>query len=377
MKLPIYILAIITLVLSCKKTEVIPYERASNNTILEYRVTNAADTLFGAIDNMKNTITIYIPYYVGIDYIVPEIKIDKDAKLLDAAGNAINLDGGIEPVPFDTTGYTYTVSGSDSITRKYTLVLEIAPHPDSLKVGYLFTQAGGTEIDYNTGVERAVYGRLPVYGNFGSTSANAKFTLTNQASGKAYTNLLSIFEVTPGANYYTMLLDISADADSGYYNVAMTHQGRTAQLPPIHLIYKKPRFSNLKSTSAYAPGDTVTFAALGRTTNESQNGSIIGLERVYMKFAKSGFNYGGAYPATFPASLFGEELEMKIVSMSRTEVKVIFPDLPDGAIGSYIYSITFDYPGIGFYFDFNTSTGWGTDNMLATIGRLFTINAKK
>ncbi|WP_146217597.1 hypothetical protein [Chitinophaga sp. S165] len=376
-----YVLAtmvmIFTSVLSCKKTEVVPYERTSNNTILEYKVTNAADTLFGAIDNIRNTITLYIPYYVGIDYVVPEIVIDKDAKLLDAAGNVINLDGGIAPVPLDTTGYTYTVSGSDSTKRKYTLVLRIAPHPDSLKVGYVFTQPGSTEIDYDSSIRRAVYGRLPIYGNLGSTSANAKFTLTNRTTGQVYTDILKTYEVTPGANYYTMMLDISADADSGYYNVKMEHQGRTAQLPPIRLVYNKPKFTNLKSTSVYAPGDTVTFAVQGRNTNDTQNGSLIGLDRVYMKFVKSGFNFGGSYPATFPDDLFGQQLGMKIISSSRTEVKAVFPELPAGAIGSYIYSFTIDYPGIGFYFDFKDETGWGKDNMLATIGRIFTITAKK
>src|SRR5262249_1025628 len=158
-----------------------------------------------------------------------------------------------------------------------------------------------------------------VYGNFGSTSANAKFTLTHQTTGKVYTNILKVFEVTPGVNYYTMMLDISADADSGYYNVEVKHQGRTAKLKPLHLVYQKPKFTNLKSTSAYAPGDTVVFAVQGRSTSDAQNGVLMGLDRVYLKFAKSGFGFGGSYPATFPESLFGQELPMTIVSTSRTE----------------------------------------------------------
>lgn len=370
------LLTLITAVLSCKKTETIPFERSSNNTILEYKVSNAADTLLGAIDNIKNTITLYVPYYAGIDYVVPNIKIDKDARLLDAAGNTINLDGGIEPVPLNTTGYTYAVIGSDNIKRRYTLILAIAPYPDTLKVGYLL-KTGTTAINYDTAIQRAVYGRFPVYGNFGSTSANAQFTLTNRATGQVYTNILKTYEVIPGANYYTMTLDISPEADSGYYHVTVKHQGRTAQLQPIHLIYQKPKFTNLKSTSAYAPGDTVVFAAMGRNTNDTQNGTVLGLKRVYLKFAKSGFNFGGSYPATFPNDLFGQELEMKVVSSSRTEVKAIFPDLPAGAVGSYVYAFTLDFPGIGFYFDFADETGWGKNNMLATTGRLFTINAKK
>lgn len=362
---------------ACKKTEVVPYERIANNTIKEYRVTNAADTLFGAIDNLKNTITLYIPYYIGIEYVVPEIEIDDNARLVDATGKTINLDGGILPVPIDTTGYKYTVVGSDSSRREYTLIMHIAPHPDSLKAGYKFVAAGSTEIDYSAGIERVVYGRLPIYGNFGSTSTGAKFTLTNQATGKTYSNLLSVYDITPGAAYYTLQVDISPEADSGYYNVEMTHQGRTAKLPPIHLIYRKPKFTNLKSTSSYAAGDTVTFAAMGRSTNDALNGNIIGLERVYMKFTKSGFGFGGAYPAAFPEELWGQELEMKIISVSRSEVKVVFPDVPAGAIGAYVYSFTLDLPGIAFFFDFKDETGWGKNNMLATIGRLFTVAEKK
>lgn len=361
-------------VLSCKKTELIPYEKEANNTILEYRVTNTLDTLFGAIDNIKNTITLYVPYYMGIDHIVPDIKIDKEAKLLDATGSMINLDGGVEPVPVDTTGYAYTVMGSNNSKRVYTLILQIAPHPDTLRAGY---QVGGSGVDYTTSIQRAVYSRIPIYGNFGSTSAGAKFTLTNRATGKSYIDLLKVYQVTPGAAYYMMEVDVSAYADSGYYDVQVKHQGRTAQLPPLHLVYNKAKFTNLKSTAAYAPGDTVVFAAKGHSIYDADNTSVIGLERVYLKFAKSGFSFGGSVPAAFPDDLFGQQLEMKIVSVTRTEVKAIFPDVPAGAIGSYIYSFTLDFPGIGFYFDFNDATGWGKNNMLCTTGRLFTINAKK
>jgi hypothetical protein len=362
--------------LSCTKTELVPYERASNNTILEYKMTYAGDTLLGAIDNISNTIKLYVPYYVGVDVLVPTIKIDKDAKLLDAANNVINLDGGILPVPLDTTGYLYQVMGRDSVKRRYTLVIEIAPHPDTLKAGYLFTTPGGSIINYVTGIDKSVYGRMPIYGNFGSTSAGAKFTLTHRVSKKVYTDVLKTYEVTPGSNYYTMMVDISAYADSGYYDVEIKHQGRKAQLPPMHLVYQKPKFTNIKSTAAYAAGDTVTFSVIGLNTNNTQNGVLLGLERIYMKFVKSGFNFGGAYPATFPNDLFGKELEMRVVSSSRTEVKAIFPDVPAGAVGSYIYAFSLDFPGIGFYFDFNNETGWGKNNMLATTGRLFTINPK-
>lgn len=372
------VVAACLLLVCCKKTEVIKYDRTSNNTILAYKVTNAADTIFGAIDNVNNTISLYIPYYVGIDYIVPDIIIDKGAVLYDAAGNVINTDGGILPVPVDTTGYTYTVMGSDSVKRTYTLFLEIAPAADSLKVGYKMTVAGGSTIDYTAAQERAAYGKLLLYGNFGSTSANATFKLTNIATGKVYTDVLTVNSVTPGSNYYTMDLTVSPDADSGYYHVEMTHQARHTTLPDLHVFYNKPSFTNIKSTASYAAGDTIVFDVKGMSENNNLNGSVMGVERVYMKFWKSGFDYGGSYPTTFPTDLFSQEVEMKIVEMSRTQVKAIFPDLPAGAVGPYIYAgFTLDFPAIGFYFDFSTETGWGKNNMLCTTGRFFNINAKQ
>lgn len=360
---------------SCKKTELVAYTRVSENTILEYKVTNAADTLFGAVNNANNTITVYVPYYLGIDYLVPAITISKNAKLLNAAGDVINLDGGIPPVPVDTTGYSYIVAGSDSVKRRYNLIIQIAPNPDSLKVGYKLGTAG---IDYTSALESAVFGRISLYGNFGSTSNNARFTLTHKATGKVYDNIFSIYQVTPGNSYYTMALDISADADSGYYSVQLKHQGRTASLPPIHLVYNKPKFNNIKSLTAYAPGDTVVFSVVGRSTTASQNGVLMGLQKAYMKFTKTGFNYGGSYPSTFPDTLFDKQLEMKIISQSRSEVKVLFPDVPQGAAGDYIYAgFTLTLPAVGFYFNFNDETGWGSNNMLATTGRYFTIKSKK
>lgn len=360
---------------SCKKTELVAYNRLPQNTILEYKVTNAADTLLGAIDNVNNTITVYVPYYLGIDYLVPNIKIGENAKLLNAAGEVINLDGGVPPVPVDTTGYSYIVAGGDSVKRRYNLIIQIAPHPDSLKAGY---QLNTTGVDYTSALECPVFGRIALYGNFGSTSNNATFTLTNQVTGKVYDNVFSVYEITPGNNYYTMMLDISPDADSGYYNVQLKHQGRTASLPPVHLVYNKPKINNVKSLSAYAPGDTVVFSVVGRSTAPSQNGVLIGLQKVYMKFTKTGFNYGGSYPATFPDTLFDKQLEMKIISQSRSEVKVLFPDVPQGAVGDYVYAgFTVTLPAVGFYFNFSDETGWGSNNPLATTGRYFTIKPKK
>ena len=67
---------------SCKKTEFVDYERQPLNRILEYNITNAKQLLQGAIDQRTSVITVYIPYYLSIDHLIADIKLDEGAVLL-------------------------------------------------------------------------------------------------------------------------------------------------------------------------------------------------------------------------------------------------------------------------------------------------------
>src|SRR6186713_2843848 len=85
---------------SCKKT--IGLEPLPKNRMTSYKVTNLADTvIYGAIDNIENTITVYVPFYYGMSVIDPTITLDAGAKLSEEA----------EPVSVTDTTQTYTVKG--------------------------------------------------------------------------------------------------------------------------------------------------------------------------------------------------------------------------------------------------------------------------
>jgi hypothetical protein len=44
------------------KTEIVEYEKEPQNKILEYKIINSQQTLYGTIDHDSNTIKVYIPY---------------------------------------------------------------------------------------------------------------------------------------------------------------------------------------------------------------------------------------------------------------------------------------------------------------------------
>lgn len=364
-----------SMIWSCKKTEYTEYEKEPLNRILEYKVTNSQQQLLlGAIDDVSNTITLYIPYYMGIDHIVSEVKIDAGAKIFDESGKELDLDGGagLEPVPVGDTIVKYTVKGSDGSSRTYSLVQEVLPYSEPLEVTY---QDARPDVEI---LNKPVASRINIFGNFESTSKNAKFIFTDRNTGAVYENFFLVNSLVPGNQRYTMTVDISPDVIAGDYDVKVIHQGRTAELAPIRLRYQKPYHGLFSSSSSYAPGDTITFKAINYTS-ESLDGVYVGLERVYLKLRKE---YLYVVPDGFPEELYDQEIELEIISKTRSEVKARFPDIPAGNYqNNYSYSagtgLNIYYSGFGFYFDFDDQTDWGDDNLLATSASRFAVKQKQ
>jgi hypothetical protein len=364
---------------ACKKTEIIPLEKVSKNRILTYSVTNGANTLQGAVDNIDSTITVYLPYYSGIDHLVPEITLEEGASLIDAAGNKINLDGGVEPVPVTTKDYTYRVLGDDASVRKYKLIIGLQPYAPKLVAGYLYDYTN-KKIDDVSSIDKVLGGQVYIMGNFESTSTNIKFTATHRKSGRVVNDLLKTLSVsTDAAGYYTALVQTSIEADTGYYDIRMEQQGRTADLPAIRLILRKPYFGSLSTIqSTLHVGDTVKFAVKTGNTHDPYNGVNAGLKRVYMKFNKSKLL---ARPATLPESMMDTPIELKVVKNTRSEVWVIFPEnIPVGTYqGNQSNGVSIDtgyiiyYAGTEFYFDFEDWTGWGNNNLLGLASTLYVL----
>lgn len=367
---------------SCTETELVPYDRQPTNRITEYKVTNATEVLYGVVDDIDNTITVSLPFYLSINFIVPEIKLEEGATLIDGQGNPIDIREDLDPVPFDSVGYTYRIKDAANAIREYKLVTKILPHKDPLKMGFGITYGGVRPVVNDTVTKESIINaRIYMYGNLESSSMNAKLTLVNQQTKAVIPNGLKLYSITSGANFYTVLADISPNVNAGDYNIIMEHQGRTDTLPTIHLKHKRPYFGQLPKVMTH--GDTITLAVSGPNTNgEVYSGTNTGVSHAYLVLDEALLF---TRPADFPSELSKKRIELEIISQNRTEIKFRFPDnIPVGlymsnqGIGSGIrdgYFIT--QTGFGIYFDFEDSP-WGENNLLATSPYLnFEVKAKQ
>lgn len=372
------------LVSSCTETELVPFDKGAANRITEFKVINATEVLYGVVDDIDNTITVSLPYYLSINFIVPEIKLEDGATLLDAEGNAIDLREDLEPVPFDSIGYKYKIKDATNAIREYTLITKIMPHKDKLKMGFTSRRIGTTgnfEVDDTTRKDAIINGRISIYGNMESSSMNAKLTLINRQTRAIVPNGAKLYSITSGAQFYSLKVDISPDANVGEYDLVFAHQGRIDTLPPLTLKHKKPYFGQLPKI--VTQGETITLPVSGPNTNgEIYSGTNTGVTRAYILLKK---DLLPTRPTNFPDELFAQPLELEIISQSRTEIKIKFPEvIPAGiyasnqGIGASItqgYYIT--QTGFGIYFDFQDPV-WGKDNLLGTTPYLnFEVKAKQ
>lgn len=351
---------IITLLIfsACTKTEVAPYDREPLNKILEYKITNSKQDLLGAIDNQTNNITVYIPYYLGIDFLTPTISLDKGAILIDANGNEINLDGGVDPIALGDT-VTYNVKGTDNKVRTYTVIQKFLPLNEVLKASYMATMEP-------TAITKNATDRFNIYGNFGSTSTSAKYIFTDKVSGKSYDNFVKTISLQPSASYYTVTAQLEPESLAGSYRVEIQHQGRKTQLPDMDIKYSLP-FPTFfgTTTSSYAVGDTITFtpSTFGILGGE---GVYLELDRVYAIFTPA-----VEFPAGFPSELINKQIEFKVAEQTRRHVKVIVPsELPVG-----LYKNT-NSNNLNFFFDYASHTNYEKGIRTGVAGNTFEIKAK-
>ncbi len=350
-----------TLLSSCTKTEMLPFEKEENNRIVEYKVATANEDIYGAIDNDKNIITVYIPYFTGLNYINAEVKLDDDAVLLDSVGTQINLDGGLEPVALGDTA-KYFVQSSEGVRRLYTVIHKIAAHKDPLVVTYIDPKL------VNGVLTKPVHSALKLSGNFESTSTRAKFYFKDKTTGEVHDDFVSINSVVPGTPNYVMTVNILPTALAGDYAVSMEHLGRKTNLPDVKLHYNPGVVGFFLSTTQFTVGEVLILTAQGYQSNDDWNGIFHGVERIYIKLNK---DFIWQVPNGFTEDIYNKEFPLEIISKSRTEIKVKFPDLPKGDYGTFYqfgqYFPKISAAGIGFFFDFDGQTNWGENLMLGCV----------
>jgi len=295
----LYLLALLLAGLAaCKKT--INYTPLAKNHITQYQVVNLQDTvIYGSIDNIQNTITVYVPYYYAMTVIQPKITVDAGATLTTQ----------ILPVSVTDTTQTYTVKGTDGSSRTYRLVISQQNPP-------------GLSLQWNVTPPTAVPGGpIAFYGNFLSTStATLKVTLQSTTSATIVTPDLTNASITanPNLGTYIMVVNIPNTLDSGYYKVNIGFLGNQVTMAqPVHVYYPTPSIAPTWDTQTVAAGDSLAFIPNG-------TGLFYNLESV-------------------TATIQGQSYNIPIKSSSRVKTVLTIPDnLPVGSWGSVPFVFQFD-----------------------------------
>lgn len=111
-------LAILT---ACTDTETVepPAQRA--NRILTYEVANAADPIYGAVNDKDSTIKVYLPYFYYLTALEGKVTVPAGATVTPASGTLLKNVPAI--ANGDTTVY-YDVTAADGSTARYKLLID-------------------------------------------------------------------------------------------------------------------------------------------------------------------------------------------------------------------------------------------------------------
>jgi len=307
-------LIITVLIASIACTKTTDPDPLPQNRILVYKVTNLTDTvIYGAVDNIENSITVYIPFYYGLTLIDPQIEVSGGAK----------IEGEILPVNIEKST-SYTVTGADGSKRIYSLKIVLQNTPP-LKVIWATTNL----LSY----PRAA---LPIVkGNFWARNrALLKLSMKHQANGKTVTldpgqgNM----QINAADEYSFGGIVVPPDADTGYYQLSIGFMGQQVLVEsPVHIIHRQPNVSVLSKVTKQ--GETITF-------NSTATSILLNLTAASV-------------------TLNGTKYSLPVVSFTPLEMVLKVPDdLPIG-----------DYPTTKFDFVFQ---GW---QPVSKTGSL-TVNAK-
>ncbi|MFC6102423.1 hypothetical protein [Olivibacter domesticus] len=241
---------------ACTKTE--PFEAVPQNRITEYKVVNLQDTfIYGAVNNIENTITVYVPFYLNMVVIQPEITVESGAI----------LETEMLPVELDNESQTYAVRAADGSRRTYKLIITQQNTPDLSLVwsDELPTGAPGDLLGVNNSGMPFSF----LYGNFQSTSiATLNFAMIHRTTGDTLRPNLSSTGIEPSTgsslpfirDYYLYGITIPTEADSGYYDIEIGFLGHKELTPvPLHVVYLEPLLAPIWSPKVAIQGGEISF----------------------------------------------------------------------------------------------------------------------
>lgn len=231
-------------------TKIMELTPLPQNKITEFKVVNLPDTvIFGSIDPIEKSITVYIPYYYGLAVIDPEIKVSDGARLVEE----------VLPVNMNETNVSYTVKAKDGGTQVYKLKIVQQNTPD-------LTVSWPTNRVYNPRTTLSIFGDFRATGN-----GLAKVHLISVKTGKETLLDGGILTTGSGLYQYNLILETPADIDTGYYKGRVSFLGHVKALPEIHIVYRQPDV--LISSKEVKRGDEIVYTAALETV-------IVGLKSV-------------------------------------------------------------------------------------------------
>ncbi|MGE8430830.1 MAG: hypothetical protein ACN6O7_23355 [Sphingobacterium sp.] len=279
----------------CTKTEELALLPADK--ILEYKVTNLPndEVIYGAIDNEKNTITVYLPYYYGLLVIDPSITLSNGASIAEE----------ILPVKTDEKNQTYTVKSATGTTRTYNLKIELQSTP-SFEAAFASTSSIALTKGPGAGFPA-------INGNFMHTNpALVSIALINQET-KARFKMATPNSLKVLGNAYQLTYTgterenrIPSDILAGTYDVEVTNLNHTIILAnPLKITYRQP---------------DVYISLLGLNLAKNKDWTIkANLDKVILD------------PTAIIITLNNRDYPLIIKSHTRTEMTVSLPaDLPTG-----------------------------------------------
>ncbi|MET3879973.1 hypothetical protein ABIE50_005385 [Chitinophaga sp. OAE865] len=108
---------------ACTKTDIIPFTPETGNQLLEYKIVNVQGSpIYGAISQPDSSITVYLPFYLQLITLEPEIKVSEGATVTPVSGTMIE---DLPEVFHKGREIKYNVKGKDGKVKTYMLHIQV------------------------------------------------------------------------------------------------------------------------------------------------------------------------------------------------------------------------------------------------------------
>lgn len=284
---------------ACKKT--IDLEPLPENKILEYKISNLKDTvMYASINQLNNTITVYVPVFYGLSLIDPEIKVSEGATLTEVP----------QPVNIYEQDKKYTVKGADGSTNTYTLKIKVM-NPVKLVATW--------PASYLVNREMLTYplNSTTFSGNFNAFGTGLiQIELINKKSGKVVKVADPEVVWRPGAVEQSAFFTPDATIDTGLYQMNLKYYEQEITMKePVHIVHRQPDL--LMPSKNVKQGESISFPAF--------QSIFLGLKSVKVKLNDA---------ATY---------DLPIIGFTALEMTLKVPDNFPVGVYDYTASFTFEF----------------------------------